>query len=60
MRGRILTLVGAGLVVAVGLLGSTQVGLMGQTAEAQTDASLRTPWGDPDPTALHEDGSTWV
>ena len=48
MRARMLTLVGMGLVVVVGLVGSTQVGLMGQTAGAQADASLRTPWGEPD------------
>ena len=48
MRARILTLVGMGLVVVVGLVGATQVGLMGQTAGAQADTSLRTPWGEPD------------
>ena len=48
MRARILTLAGIGLVVVLGLVGSTQVGLMGQTAGAQADASLRTPWGEPD------------
>jgi hypothetical protein len=48
MRARVLTLVGVGLVVIVGLVGSTEVGLMGQAAEVQADPSLRTPWGDPD------------
>ena len=48
MRVRILTLVGAGLVVVVGLMGFTQIDLMGQTAGAQADTSLRTPWGEPD------------
>ena len=48
MRARILTLVGVGVAVVVGLVGSTQIGLMGQTAGAQADASLRTPWGEPD------------
>ena len=48
MRVRILTLVGAGLVVVVGVMSSTQVGLMGQAAGAQGDTSLKTPWGAPD------------
>ena len=36
------------LVVSVGLLGATQIGLSGQTAGSQADASIRTPWGEPD------------
>ena len=48
MRARTLTLVGVGLVVVVGVVGFTQVGLMGQGAGAQADASPRTPWGEPD------------
>ena len=36
------------LVVAVGLLGATRIGLSGQTAGSQADASIRTPWGEPD------------
>ncbi len=36
------------LVVAVGLLGATRIGLSGQTAGSRADASIRTPWGEPD------------
>ena len=36
------------LVIAVGLLGASQVGLSGQTTDSQADASIRTPWGEPD------------
>ena len=36
------------LVIAVGLLGATRIGLSGQTAGNQADASIRTPWGEPD------------
>ena len=36
------------LVVTVGLLGATRIGLSGQTADSRTDASIRTPWGEPD------------
>jgi len=49
MRAKMLALVGIALVpiVVMGLL--TQVGLMGQVATGtQSDASLRTPWGEPD------------
>ena len=51
MRAPMVTLVGIALVLmaVVGLLRFTQVGLMGQTATGtQSDASLRTPWGEPD------------
>ena len=48
MRVRTLTVVGVGLVVAIGLVWGTQVGLIGQTAGTQAGASLRTPWGEPD------------
>ena len=50
MSARMLTLVGiAALVVVVGLLRFSQVGLMGQTTTGtQSDSSLRTPWGEPD------------
>ena len=49
MSARMLTLVGiAALVVVVGLLRFSQVGLMGQTTTGtQSDSSLRTPWGEP-------------
>ena len=56
MRVRILTLVGAGLVVVVGLMGFTQIDLMGQTAGAQADTSLRTPWGEPDLQGIWTEG----
>ena len=36
------------LVVTVGLLGATRIGLSGQTADSRADASIRTPWGEPD------------
>ena len=36
------------LVVVVGLLGATGTGLSGQTAGSRADASIRTPWGEPD------------
>ena len=36
------------LVVTVGLLGATRIGLSGQTAGSRADASIRTPWGEPD------------
>lgn len=48
MRVRTLTVVGVGLVVAIGLVWGTQVGLIGQTVGTQAGASLRTPWGEPD------------
>jgi len=51
MRVRILGLIGAVVVVAViaGLLHVTEVGLAGQAATgAQSEPSLRTPWGEPD------------
>ena len=51
MRAPMLTKVGIALVlvVVVGLLNFTQVAVMGQTASrTQSDASLRTPWGEPD------------
>ncbi len=38
----------ATIMVAVGLLGASHVGLSGQTAGGQADASTRTPWGEPD------------
>ena len=38
----------AAILVAVGLPGASQVGLSGQTAGGQADASTRTPWGEPD------------
>ena len=38
----------ATIMAAVGLLGPSQVGLSGQTAGGQADASMRTPWGEPD------------
>jgi hypothetical protein len=56
MRARIITLVGVGLVVVVGVVGFTQVGLMGQAAGAQADASLRTPWGEPDLQGIWTEG----
>ena len=36
------------LVVTVGLLGATRIGLSGQTVGSRADASIRTPWGEPD------------
>ena len=51
MRARMFPLVGVALVlmVVVGLLSLTEVGLRGQTATGtQLDMSLRTPWGEPD------------
>jgi hypothetical protein len=51
MRVRIFGLIGIGAVVAViaGLLYVTEVGLASQAATgAQSEPSLRTPWGDPD------------
>ncbi len=51
MRVRMLGVFGAVVVLAViaGLMNAAQVDLAGQTAPgAQSDASLRTPWGDPD------------
>ena len=36
------------VVVVVGLLGATGSGLSGQTAGSRADASIRTPWGEPD------------
>ena len=36
------------LLVTVGLLGATRIGLTGQTAGSRADASIRTPWGEPD------------
>ncbi len=38
----------AALLVAVVLLGATRIGLTGQTAGSRADASIRTPWGEPD------------
>ena len=38
----------AALLVTVGLLGATRIGLTGQTAGSRADASIRTPWGEPD------------
>ena len=38
----------AALLVTVVLLGATRIGLTGQTAGSRADASIRTPWGEPD------------
>ena len=50
MRTRQFAAAGAvsALVVTVGLLGATRIGLSGQTAGSRADASIRTPWGEPD------------
>ena len=50
MRTRPFAAAGAvsALVVTVGLLGATRIGLSGQTADSRADASIRTPWGEPD------------
>ncbi len=50
MRTRQFAAAGAvsALVVTVGLLGATRIGLSGQTADGRADASIRTPWGEPD------------
>ncbi len=50
MRTRRFVAAGAAsaLVVVVGLLGATGSGLSGRTAGSQADASIRTPWGEPD------------
>ena len=50
MRTRQFAAAGAvsALVVTVGLLGATRIGLSGQTADSRADASIRTPWGEPD------------
>ncbi len=50
MRTRQFAAAGAvsALVVVVGLLGATRIGLSGQTAGSLADASIRTPWGEPD------------
>ena len=50
MRRRQFAAAGAvsALVVTVGLLGATRIGLSGQTAGSRADASIRTPWGEPD------------
>ena len=40
--------VSALVVVVVGLLGATGTGLSGQTTGSPADASIRTPWGEPD------------
>ena len=50
MRTRQFAAAGAvsALVVTVGLLVATRIGLSGQTADSRADASIRTPWGEPD------------
>ena len=50
MRTRPFAAAGAvsALVVTVGLLGATRIGLSGQTADSRADATIRTPWGEPD------------
>ena len=50
MRTRQFAAAGAvsALVVTVGLLGATRIGLSGQTADSRADASIRTPWDEPD------------